>query len=115
MTDSIIFNVMLALFGVLIACCSQILLKKAALKVYDKWYRQYLNALVIAGYAIMLASTLCSVFAYRVLPISMSPVFTAAQQVFNVILCYLLLGERPNKRSLIGLGVIVIGILIFIL
>ncbi len=115
MTKSYVFNVVLALIGVLIACFSQILLKKSALRVYDKWYRQYLNVRVISGYVIMLVSTMLSVLAFRVLPISISPVFTAAQQIFNVILCFLFLSERPGKKTLLGLGVIVVGILIFII
>lgn len=106
---------LIMLFGVLIASFSQLLLKKGALRVYEKWYLQYLNIWVVSGYFIMFLSTLCSLIAYRVIPLSTGPVWTAAQQVFVVSLSYFFLGEKPNKRKLCGLALILLGVLIFML
>lgn len=115
MNSTLLLHGVVLLFGVLIACFSQILLKKAAVRKYSKWYWQYLNFSVIAAYAIMVISTLCSTFAYRVIPLSTGPIWTAAQQLFMVVLTFLFLGERPTKRKLLGLCVIMVGVLIFII
>lgn len=113
MDKSMTFSVCVLLFGVLIACFSQLLLKKAAMRTYDKWYKQYLNWYVILGYCIMLLSTLCSAIAYRVVPLSTGPVWTAAQQLFMLTLCFFCLKERPSKRKLAGLGIIIVGVFVF--
>lgn len=101
--------------GVLIAGFSQIILKKAAQKEYSSWVRQYLNVYVIVGYGLMVLSTLCTVFAYRTIPLSMAPAWDASGQIIVAFLSYWLLGEKISKRKYVGLGTIIIGILIFFL
>lgn len=101
--------------GTLIAAFSQILLKTAAKKSYDTVIRQYLNVRVVAAYGMLLLSTFCSLVALRVVPLSFTPVADAAGQIFVVLLSFLILRERPGKRKLLGLGVIVAGMLIFLL
>ena len=113
MNSNVYWNLALILFGVLISAGSQILLKKAALKSYDKWYQQYLNPLVIGAYAIFFASTLTNVIALRVVPLTWEPIWNSASHVFVVALAYLLMGERPGKRKLLGLGAILTGIALF--
>ena len=101
--------------GVLIAGFSQVMLKRAALKTYDNFLAQYLNPLVVTAYLMFVASTACSVFAYRRVPISLTPMWDAFGQVLVPVLAYLLLGERPNRKKLIGLATVIAGILIFAL
>lgn len=114
MNDYILCAVVLT-FGVCIAGVSQIVLKKAAQKQYSHWIFQYLNVRVILGYGLMVASTLCTVFAYKTIPLSMSPAWDAFGQVFVAFLSWGILGEKISKRKAIGLAVIIVGILIFIL
>lgn len=104
---------MIMLFGVLISDLSQILLKKAAMKTYKSWIFQYLNWRVIVAYIIFFSATICTVIAYRVVPLSMSPVWTAAGQIFVTILSFWLLGEKPNRKKVIGIGIIIIGLFVF--
>ena len=113
MSNSIYWNLALILFGVLISSLSQIMLKKAALKPYEKWYRQYLNPLVIGAYAIFFASTLTNVIALRVVPLTWEPIWNSAAHVFVVVLAYVFMGERPGRRKLLGLGAILAGIALF--
>lgn len=101
--------------GVLIAGFSQVMLKRAALKTYDSFLGQYLNPLVVIAYLMFVVSTACSVFAYRMVPISLTPMWDAFGQVLVPVLAYLLLGERPNRKKLIGLATVIAGILIFAL
>lgn len=113
MTDTFAFNFGVMLFGVLIAALSQILLKKAALRAYDKWWKQYANATVIGAYAIFLLSSFCSVIALRVLPLSLQPVWNSAAYLFVALFAFLIMKERPGRRKLLGLLVILAGIVLF--
>lgn len=103
------------LLGIAIAGLSQLMLKKAADKEYKSLARQYVNVNVILGYAIMVASTLCSVFAHRYLPLSLSPVWDALSQIIVIMIGLLALHEKISLRKGIGLALMVSGILIFML
>ena len=72
MGNSFALNMGLMIFGVVIAALSQIILKKAAMKHYDTWLKQYLNAPVIIAYFIFFVSSLCSVTALKVLPLTLA-------------------------------------------
>ncbi len=113
MWNSYAFNMALMIFGVLIAALSQIILKKAAVKRYDTWLGQYLNAPVIFAYAIFVVSSLCSVIALRVLPLSLMPAWNSSSYFFVTLFAYLIMKEKPNRKKLVGLGVILAGIAIF--
>lgn len=103
----------LILFGVLISAFSQIMLKKAAGKTYTKWYQQYLNPLVIGAYAIFFLSTLTNLIGLEVVPLTWEPIWNSAGHIFVCVLAYLFMRERPGKRKLIGLGLILAGIVLF--
>lgn len=103
------------LIGVLMGGVSQILLKLAAGKTYEKWYQSYLNPRVIIAYTIFVLSTVCTVIAYRVVPLSMSPVWTSASYIAVTAMSYFILHEKPNKKKLTGIAIITVGILVFCL
>lgn len=101
------------ILGVIAAGFSQLLLKRAALQTHKHWIFQYLNVRVISGYAIMVFSTLCTVFAYRVIPLSMGPVWDAVGQFVVIAISVLILKEKLSRRKIVGLATIVVGILVF--
>ena len=113
MGNSFALNMGLMIFGVVIAALSQIILKKAAIKHYDTWLKQYLNAPVIIAYFIFFVSSFCSVTALKVLPLSLMPVWNASSYFFVTLFAYLVMKEIPNRRKLVGLGIILVGIVIF--
>ena len=113
MQNSYVFSLAIMIFGVLIAALSQIILKKAAMKHYDTWLKQYLNAPVIFAYFIFFVSSFCSVIALKVLPLSLMPVWNSSSYFFVTLFAYLIMKEKPNRKKLIGLGVILVGIVIF--
>ena len=113
MRNSYAFNMALMVFGVVIAALSQIILKKAAVKHYDTWLKQYLNAPVIIAYFIFFVSSFCSVIALKVLPLSLMPVWNSSSYFFVTLFAYLVMGEKPNRKKLVGLGVILAGIVLF--
>ena len=82
--NDLLIHALIMVFGVVIAGVSQLLLKSAAQRTYKNWIYQYLNIRVILGYGIMVASTLCTVIAYRVLPLSMAPACDAFGRVFKL-------------------------------
>ena len=101
--------------GVAVAAISQLILKKAAVKQYSSWLRSYLNFHVMFGYFLMVVSTVCSVLAYRVLPLTVSPLFTAIEQVIIALMSVFILKEKANRRKWLGLGLILLGIGIYAL
>ena len=113
MRNEMLIHCGIMLLGVLMGGGSQILLKVAANKKYDKWIFQYLNPLVIIAYGIFVLSTVCTVIAYRVVPLAMSPVWTSGSYIAVTAMSYFILKEKPNKKKLMGIAIIAIGILVF--
>lgn len=113
MRNEMLIHCSIMLLGVLMGGGSQILLKVAANKKYDKWIFQYLNPLVIIAYGIFVLSTVCTVIAYRVVPLAMSPVWTSGSYIAVTAMSYFILKEKPNKKKLMGIAIIAIGILVF--
>lgn len=105
--------ILLMVASILIAGFSQILLKKAAVKSYARWIDQYLNAPVIIAYGLFFGSTVFSMLSYRGLPLSATPVFNALSQIIVALLAFFMLGERPGKKRLLGLFIVILGIVIF--
>ena len=106
---------LIMLGGVVIAGLSQLFLKKAATQEYKSFLQQYLNWRVILGYGMMVLSTLCTVIAQRVIPLSMGPIWDASGQIFVLMISVFILKEHISKRKLTGLCIIIAGILIFLM
>lgn len=113
MRNEMLIHCGIMLLGVLMGGGSQILLKLAAGKKYNKWIFQYLNPFVIIAYGIFVLSTVCTVIAYRVVPLAMSPVWTSGSYIAVTAMSYFILKEKPNKKKLMGIAIIAIGILVF--
>lgn len=112
MNDLLLYT-LLYLSGVFISSVSQIILKKSAGIHYKSRIREYLNLRVILAYTIFFLATLCTVFAYKYVPLSMGPILGAAEYVFVALLSFLILKEKISKKKLAGLLVIIAGIIIF--
>lgn len=101
------------ILGVIVSAVAQILLKKSADVKRESKIKEYLNFKTIFAYGIFFAATLCTVFAYKYVPLSMGPILGTTEYVFVAVLSYSLLKEKISKRKLIGLITIIIGVLIF--
>lgn len=106
-------GIMLA--GVFVSSLSQILLKIAAGRKYPSKIREYLNPLVICAYAVFFLATLCTVFAYKEIPLSMGPILESSSYLFVSIFGYLFLHETITIKQLLGLAMIIGGISIYTL
>ena len=99
--------------GILIATFSQLILKKAAMRHYKSWIYEYLNVLTIIGYGMMFLSTVCSLIAHKVVPVSMAPVWNSCSFILVALVSRIFLHEIPSRKKLIGLGIMVVGIIVF--
>lgn len=112
MNEKILFS-LIFIFGVFISSISQIVLKKSAQQEYPNRIREYLNARVILAYIIFFGATLCSIFAYTVIPLSLGPILESAGYIFVAVLSWLFLKERITKKKMLGLSIIIIGIILY--
>jgi multidrug transporter EmrE-like cation transporter len=112
MNEKILFA-LIFVFGVFISSISQIILKKSAQIDYGSKIKEYVNPRVILAYIIFFGATLCSVMAYKVIPLSLGPILESAGYIFVAFLSWLFLKEKISKQKLIGLAVIIIGIIIY--
>lgn len=103
------------LASVFLSSVSQIMLKRSAEKTYESCLKEYLNPLVILAYGLFFGCTLITMYALKVVPLSMSPVLEASGYVFVAALSRIFLKERISKKKILGLGVIIAGILIYAL
>ena len=58
---------------------------------------------------------LLTMFAYKKLPLSMTPAFECFSYIFVTIFGVTVFHERVTKKKLLALGIIIMGILVFAL
>ena len=107
------YGILLA--GVFIGAVSQVMLKKAAMRQYGSPLREYLNPLVIFAYILFVGTTLLSILAYRVVPLSTGPILEATGYLYVTFFGVVIFHEKINFRKMIGLGFIIMGITIYAL
>ena len=101
------------LFGTFISSVAQVLLKKASQKHYDSVLQEYLNLPVITAYAIFFAATFLSIYAYKVVPLSMGPIIEATGYIYVTIFCVTIFNEKINKQKIFALILIIGGITVY--
>lgn len=99
----------------LISSFSQIMLKKSAQKTYPSRIKEYLNPLVITAYGLFFGCTLLSMYALKVVPLSMSPILEASGYIFVAVLSFVFFKEKLTKRQIVGMGLIIGGIVVYTL
>ena len=115
MSIEIIIYASFMLLGVFISSVAQVLLKKAAQKKYDSVIKEYLNAPVIIAYAIFFGATFLSIYAYRVVPLSMGAILEATGYIWVTIFGVTIFKEKLNGMKLVALGLILGGIAVYAL
>lgn len=100
------------LISVFVASCSQILLKKSAMKKYGYRFGDYLNPYVICAYGMLFVSMVLTMFALKAVPLKLSPVIEATSYLYVSILSYIFLKERISKNRAIALAIILVGIIV---
>lgn len=101
------------ILGVIVSAFAQVLLKKSADIERESKLKEYLNFKTIFAYGIFFGATLCTVLAYKYVPLSMGPILGTTEYVFVAILSYFMLKEKISKKKMIGLITIIFGVLVF--
>ncbi len=115
MNYSSLLGVGLVLLATFIAAVSQIMLKKSAQHKYANHLLEYVNPLVIGGYALLFLTTLITVVALKFIPMTLAAALDSTGQIFVPVLSFLILKEHINRQKLIGMAVIIIGLIVYFL
>lgn len=105
--------IIIALCGVFISSIAQVMLKKEAVRAHKGLLGEYLNPLVIGGYALMLLSTFMLVASFRGIPLSMGPVLEATSYLYVSAFGRAIFKERLTRAKVVALMIIVAGILLY--
>ena len=113
MNKTLLIYALIMMFGDFISSVAQVLLKKSAQIKHDSILKEYLNLRVITAYAIFFSATLISIYAYKVVPLSMGPILEAAGYIYVTIFGVFIFKERMDRRKFIALGLIIAGIIVY--
>ena len=113
--DNSWIHILAMLAAVSLSAASQMMLKKAARTEWPSALREYLNVWVIGGYGLLVCSMLCVIFACRGLEIKNIPVLESLGFPLVMLLGRIFYGEKLTRGKLIGMGLILLGILVFYL
>ena len=105
----------IAVISVTIASLSQVLLKKSSMKKYPSFIREYLNVLVITGYAMLAFSMLISIICYGGLGYMRVVVMEPIGYIIVMFLSRIFFQERITVRKISGMILLLTGILVFYL
>lgn len=112
MDELIIFSCIMVI-STLISSISQIMLKRSTQKTYESKLKEYLNPMVIIAYGLFFGCTLITMYALKVVPLSMAPILEATGYIFVAVLSFIFLKERLTKKQLLGMLLIIIGIIVY--
>lgn len=101
------------LVGIIISSFSQVLLKKSADIKTTSFWRQYLNSRVICAYTLFFGATLLSVYAYKVIPITLGAILGTLEYGLVAILSFIFFKEKLTKKQILGICLIIIGIIVY--
>ena len=83
------------------------------IRKYKNLLIEYLNPFTILSYVIFVVATLLTIFSYKEVPLSMAPILGASEYFFVAALSRIFMKEKINLKKIIGLGIIVVGIIIY--
>jgi len=112
MSELIVYSSIL-LIGVFIAAVSQVILKKESMKEHESLSREYMNPRVMFAYVLFVGTTFLSIFAYKVVPLSMGAILEATSYIWITIFGVMIFSERITKVRLLALAFILCGIILF--
>lgn len=102
------FYVLLFIISIIIASFSQIILKKGS-----KEKNIFINKYTIVGYLLMLISTLFTLYGYKGVQLSLSQILQSLSFIFIAILSKVFLNEKISRKTIIGICLIIVGIIIY--
>ena len=104
------------ILGIFACSLSQLLLKKSAIKNHQSRITEIVNPWVIAAYAIFFSSLLVNIWAMsKGLQLKEMAMLESLGYIFVPLLSVILLKEQMSKRTILGVGIIIVGIFVFYL
>ena len=113
MNKSVLLHSLIMLSSVLVSCISQVILKKSSQKKRESFIKEYLNFPTIFAYSLFFFATLISIFAYKVIPLTLGVVLDSASYIFITIFGVIIFKEKTNKMKLLAILMIVSGIIVY--
>lgn len=108
------YSWLIALLGVFISSCAQLLMKASAVKKkQSSILEKFLNIRIMTAYSMMMLSSLISVLCLRYLQLKYVPMIEAAGFLWVPLLSFLILREKPTRYNVIGGIIIVSGMILF--
>lgn len=105
-----LFCYSIAFVAVFISTAGQILLKKQANTTGKKGFIwKFLNVRVIVSYGLLFLALAMNQIAVKQVPISVLPCITSTSFIWIFLFSFLILRERPSKKKIIGVALILIG------
>ncbi len=101
------------LASVIVSAFSQVLLKKSSQEEHASWFREYLNAKVIAAYVLFFCAIFLDVLALNGLEVSFIPVAESAGVVFAIAFGAIFFRERISFAKIVGMLFIAMGIALY--
>lgn len=98
--------------GIFVGSVSQVLLKKAAMKSYASPLMEYLNPQVFFAYLLFFGTTLISVTAYKVIPLSLGAVLETTSYLYITFFGVIIFKEKLKPRKILALLLIISGSLV---
>ena len=107
------FCYFMAFVSVFASTTSQILLKTQANKTeHQNFFKKFLNLRVILSYGILFLSLAFNQVALIHVPASVVPCITATSFIWIFLFSFIFLKERPSRRKILGVVLILAGIAI---
>ena len=75
--------------------------------------REYLNPWVISGYFLLAVSTICVIYAFKGVDFKNGPVIESLGFPLVMILGRIFYGEKLTKNKLVGMGLIMLGVVVY--
>lgn len=98
----------------LVAAISQIILKKAAVRPNGKaGIMKYMDARILAAYALLLLTLFMGMVALRYMPYKYAPVLSTFSYIFVLVLGKAVLKEQASAGQMAGAALIIAGIVLF--
>lgn len=105
----------LGIVSAMMVATSQVLLKLGANRYGGQGVvRQYLNSFVLFGYVLFILVTVVNVYVYSIVPLKMANIFVALGYLGVLVLSRVLLGERVERRRIVGVGLIALGVGLYV-
>lgn len=102
----------LAFIAVFVSTAGQILLKKQANHTMEEksgFLAKFLNLRVIVAYGLLFLSLALNQLAVKQVDISVLPCITSTSFIWIFLFGFLILKEKPTRRKIIGVALILLG------